>query len=425
MTPNSGVATFRITDPVRKQNSFSASITKAIHFGSSTRYGKFEEEEDKCREQQDADDDVFDDTAAAVEESPRISTTSRMANRDSATRVPSFDDSVKSETASANNLQGLLVRLSVDSCDAAVEVDNGSDRGDDDVNVREEEQEVQRLCDDCAPGESPSDVEEDEDAVASCASSARSSADVEFSFHNHGAAKTLHSGGLPSSGGHPSANTSTEEDDEEDDCTATTRPCPFEELREIISAPEYSDFHPFLNMDEQEAAIASHRSQALYEFCNTMTAKAAVSTDDLAVSSKILLHEAHRLHKIRLRAKQGTGHFGGLPLLPPHLRGATQTNSSSNHRVMDVKECDTMWQRVAHNSARDLYVEGHAFVQRRLSCMCIFSATKDDRHYHDNDGERMTRLVRQERLLMQIQQQALSGGNAHFLEPTDVVQIPW
>ena len=302
--------------------------------------------------------------------------------------------SVDSNVA-AQKAQSKESRLSVESWGAAVEVEAADDDAEELDDAAEE-------GGDELPGESPSDVEEEIGAleIQSDDSSAADDSDVECSFYNNN--KDV------------DAENDDHNDHDEDEYCSPARDrnaddCPLMEMRDIL---DETDEHPFLCIEDQAAMIASHRSQTLYDFCSSMTNQSALGSEELSISAKILLNEAHRQQKRRHASLIPAVRLGGMHLLPSHLRSVPSNSSMFSN----PDQRRVMWERVANHVARDLYVEGHSFVQRRLSCMCIFSVTRDERLYHDNDSERMQRLARQERLLAEIQEQAMQGGSRYFLD---------
>ncbi len=327
----------------------------------------------------DEPDDVPDESCEA--DSPRVSLPRN--ERNSATNCilySSHNSNNGTHFISASNLA--KSRTSVESYEGSVHLDDDDDDG--------------------TPDESrsrpPSDVEEDIEGLeigSDDSSAAADDSDVECSFQK----LSMERNDIDGDG---DASPPRERPD------FTKSDCPLQEIRPLLEA---TDEHPFLSLEDQIAAVANHRAQCLYDFCTSMTNQAALNPDDQAVAAKILVNEAHRLQAKRHASQVPVGAIGGMGMLPSHLR-----STSSLPSKMPPSQRRVMWERVGNNVARDLYVEGHSFVQRRLSCMCIFSVTKEDRMYHDNDSERMQRLARQERLLAEIKLQAMQGGNKYFYQ---------
>lgn len=335
-----------------------------------------------------------DDTADTADESPRVFIAS--AN---ATTPPGFAKEsaqfLSSLSACLSSINKSAQRCSVDSYDGP---------------IGEEDDDVLAACD---TSEVAADVVEEIEGLESGSdddSSAAADSDVDCSFQKMSA-------GHDDDDDDGDAVTPGRDDIDLEDCYGSPSlraedgsGCPLLEMRPLLEA---TDEHPYLCLEDQVANHASHKAQCLYDFCTTMVNSQSIATDDLAIAAKILVNEAHRLQTARHRSGVPALVLGGMSMLPQHLR-----HTSAQTSKMQAEQRRTMWERVGNNVARDLYVEGHAFVQRRLSCMCIFSVTKEERFYHDNDSERMQRLARQERLLGEIQEQAMRGGNRYFLHPT-------
>lgn len=337
-----------------------------------------------------------DGMADADTDSPRVFISSATS---SATTPPGF---AKESAQFLNSLSACLSsinksRCSVDSYDGL---------------IGEEEDDVRMAARDTS--DAAADVVEEIEGleIGSDDSSAAADSDVDYSFQKMSAG---HDDGDDDDG---DAITPGRDDMDLEDCygspsllrAADGSDCPLLEMRPLL---DDTDEHPYICLEDQVATHASHKAQCLYDFCTTMVNSQNIATDDLAIAAKILVNEAHRLQTARHRSGVPALALGGMSMLPQHLRHTAALASK-----MQAEQRRTMWERVGNNVARDLYVEGHGFVQRRLSCMCIFSVTKEERFYHDNDSERMQRLARQERLLGEIQQQAMLGGNRYFLHPT-------
>jgi hypothetical protein len=172
---------------------------------------------------------------------------------------------------------------------------------------------------------------------------------------------------------------------------------------EIRASLDQTNGHPYLDIYEQRAMVHQHYNDMRSQFvCTASDSISYPNLEDRHTSAKILVHEAHRLQHHRILRKMKLG-------LAP---------------TMEVDDCGVMWKRIGNSVARDLAVEDHGFVQRRLSCMCIFNPLKAERHYSDNDVDRMLRVCRQEKVLEQLHRQMRNGGNAYFLETDSAHQQP-
>jgi len=162
-----------------------------------------------------------------------------------------------------------------------------------------------------------------------------------------------------------------------------------------------------LDLEAQRQQIEWEKSQALAEYCTRMTAAQVVSENDQRVSLAILMREAHRHHR-RAAFKSGamTGGVSGKPKFP--IVGSVARPPFTT---------DFQWRQIAGNAMEDFELNGHASVQRMLSCMCIFSPASSARDYGDHEDARIGRATRQRQKLIQLQMQAARGGSGLFLEP--------
>eukprot|EP00743_Colponemidia_sp_Colp-15_P011605 GILK01012998.1.p1 GENE.GILK01012998.1~~GILK01012998.1.p1 ORF type:complete len:861 (+),score=118.80 GILK01012998.1:232-2583(+) len=147
-----------------------------------------------------------------------------------------------------------------------------------------------------------------------------------------------------------------------------------------------------LNLDEQRSIIFFYKKQRAGEYNESMITQQQLRYDLQAASIKILLNEAHRHQILQLQAAK-----------------ATQSR---------ICEANGSWKEVGFNAEDDF--EDPSFVQRRLSCMCMFTPTLANRSYQDNDGERGARIRRQHDLLMRLQTQRAMGGNPFFFESMSI-----
>jgi len=163
---------------------------------------------------------------------------------------------------------------------------------------------------------------------------------------------------------------------------------------------------PF-DLEAQRQQLEWEKSQALAEYCTRMTAAQVVSENDQRVSLAILMREAHRHHR-RAAFKSGamTGGAAGKPKFP--IVGSVARPPFTT---------DFQWRQIAGNAMEDFELNGHASVQRMLSCMCIFSPASSARDYGDHEDARIGRATRQRQKLIQLQMQAARGGSGLFLEP--------
>lgn len=83
--------------------------------------------------------------------------------------------------------------------------------------------------------------------------------------------------------------------------------------------------------------------------------------------------------------------------------------------MKNEEEINNQWRRIKLAVEQDLHIEGFVYVQRRLSCMCLFNPDTDDRHYWDNENAREQRIRRQERVLERIREQTQNGGGCFFM----------
>ncbi|KEG08074.1 hypothetical protein DQ04_08071030 [Trypanosoma grayi] len=156
------------------------------------------------------------------------------------------------------------------------------------------------------------------------------------------------------------------------------------------------DVHPFLNMDEQRSLVENERMQRQYEYFISIGQKNALPPNEVGVSSKSLLNEAHRTHISLVRRYNKMCGEKSLP---------TKDEEAINHQ----------WRCIESSVERDLYMEGFVFVQRRLSCICIFNPDSDERPYWDNEDFREQRLIRQGKVLERLAEQARKGRNPFFV----------
>ncbi|ORC92742.1 uncharacterized protein TM35_000034950 [Trypanosoma theileri] len=169
----------------------------------------------------------------------------------------------------------------------------------------------------------------------------------------------------------------------------------FDEIRDLLICTPL-DQHPFFNMDKQRSLVESERSQRQYEFFISMGQRNTLPLNEQNISSKSLLNEAHRVHVSLVRRHNKTCQDKGLPM-------------------KNEKEINRQWRCIESAVERDLYMEGTVFVQRRLSCMCIFNPDSDERPYWDSEHTREQRLQRQGRVLERLAQQAQHGQDPFFL----------
>lgn len=162
------------------------------------------------------------------------------------------------------------------------------------------------------------------------------------------------------------------------------------ERAEDSGSPAVADgAHPNLDMDVQRQQVAFEKQQRLAAHCAQMAAQHALTSEQQTVALKIVMHEAHRLQR--------------------------QRDTS-----LGAAECDRMWQVIGCAAVRDIFVEGHAFVQRRLSCMCIFNPHGGRKEYVDSDNDRLRRQANQQAVLKALRMQAACGGSDAFLKSPTV-----
>ncbi|RNF05331.1 hypothetical protein TraAM80_04638 [Trypanosoma rangeli] len=171
---------------------------------------------------------------------------------------------------------------------------------------------------------------------------------------------------------------------------------PFEEVYELLRKTTV-EMHPFLDMNEQRLLVENERMQKHYELFISMGQKHTRPLNELSIFSRCLLNEAHRVHISLVRRYNKTCQEKSLPL---------KNEQEINHQ----------WQCIKLAVEQDLYMEGFAAVQRRLSCMCIFNPSTDERPYGDNEHVRHQRLLRQECVLSRLMAQAREGGSMLFLD---------
>lgn len=150
--------------------------------------------------------------------------------------------------------------------------------------------------------------------------------------------------------------------------------------------------HPYLDMEAQQMQVMHERQQRLSEYCARMSAEQALTPAQQTVALKLVMHEAHRLQRQR--------------------------------DVLDPDTCDRMWKQIASSAVRDMFVEGHTFVQRRLSCMCIFNPHGGKKEYVDSDVDRLRRQSNQQAVLKALRMQAACGGSSAFLKAPGVEASP-
>lgn len=147
--------------------------------------------------------------------------------------------------------------------------------------------------------------------------------------------------------------------------------------------------HPFLDIEAQRVMLDYEKQQRQSEFVCRMNMETMLHGDSQELAVKLLMNEAHRQHRARIAKKQSP---------------------------LEKDDCDLLWLRLAKPVLRDFHLEGHAFVQRKMSCMCMFNPLTDDRIYGDSDNDRVERLARQSRVLQTLRAQAKTGGSAYFLQ---------
>ncbi|RNF01070.1 uncharacterized protein Tco025E_08663 [Trypanosoma conorhini] len=166
---------------------------------------------------------------------------------------------------------------------------------------------------------------------------------------------------------------------------------PFEEVYERLRKTPL-EIHPFLDMNEQRLLLENERVQRHYDVFLSMGQKHARPLNELGAFSRCLLNEAHRVHVSLVRRYNKTCQEKSLP---------PKNETEINHQ----------WQCIKLAVEQDLYMEGFAAVQRRLSCMCIFNPNTDERPYGDNENVRHQRLLRQECVLNRLMAQSRKGGS--------------
>lgn len=238
--------------------------------------------------------------------------------------------------------------------------------------------------------------------------------------------------------------------------TRTVRGSAMQIIREALEKTANTpDVHPFLDLRQQRESVAAWRHQRHVEHYLLMTRNAALHLADQQTAAKILCHEAHRLQVRRAVTfnQRHSGRGASTPERTPHTpqpkdiaaswasrerhprdarcqtpppqhamrtsplaSGATPSVSATTIREKDVNTITMQWRRIKGYVETDLEKEGYPFIQRRLSCMCMFNSQCDDRPYCDNEQYREARQRRQLELLMRLDQQELARGNPFFLE---------
>ena len=152
--------------------------------------------------------------------------------------------------------------------------------------------------------------------------------------------------------------------------------------------------HPFLDLDAQRMQVEYEKQQQLAEYCARMSAEQQLTCEEQMAALKMVMHEAHRLQ----RAKE----------------------------QLPTADCDTQWKHIGSSAVRDCYVEGHTFVQRRLSCMCIFNPNGGVKQYIDSDLDRLKRQANQQAILNTLRLQSARGDENLFLKTnvTEEIEIP-
>lgn len=159
------------------------------------------------------------------------------------------------------------------------------------------------------------------------------------------------------------------------------------EIREALEAYTPECGSPFLNMAWQRDELEKKQYLRHLEYICTMNEQSTFSRNDLLISSKLLLHEAHRLQYLCT---------AGMPH-ERHVVGAR-------------------WRRIKQLVEQDMDLHDHTFIQRRLSCMCLFNPRVLDTPYSDNEEYREQRTARQQEIIHRLQEQVKLGSNSHFLE---------
>ncbi|CAD2222352.1 hypothetical protein AGDE_14843 [Angomonas deanei] len=167
----------------------------------------------------------------------------------------------------------------------------------------------------------------------------------------------------------------------------------FDEIKEALRSCEG---HPFLNIKHQQTLRDLERMSTHVAEYTRLTNETAIRGEDRSLSLKILVREAHRLHIARVRRQIQEG--------------------KRSENALTIDEINSQWHEIADQMAVACDAGSYEFLQRRLSCMCVFNSQSDLRVYSDNDGFRIGKVNRQRDVLARLQAQEEKGGNSFFLE---------
>lgn len=145
-----------------------------------------------------------------------------------------------------------------------------------------------------------------------------------------------------------------------------------------------------LDMEEQRQQVQWHKSEAHQAFQAHYAQLAAIKQEDRIVATKLLLNEAHRMHRL---AK---------------ARGIQHTT-------------DAEWKRIAGAIDEEFATGSVTLAQRSVSCMCVFSPSSSAREYGEHEGDRHRRHMSQQNVILELSLQGRHDRSdpaaMHFLRP--------
>lgn len=203
--------------------------------------------------------------------------------------------------------------------------------------------------------------------------------------------------------------------------------------------------HPFLDLSQQRFVVEQEKSQRLLNQSIVMGYETQMTEESQQIACKGLLNLAHRHQVEQLRRRYGDGKAltaattttrmapatspllfsaahpqKSVPARYAEQRSRGRSRPSAGHAAMGESQrrsvAQEQWWSVSRFVSSDFMTEGSAFVQRRLSCMCLFNPHAEERVYSDNEAYRERRYQRQCEVLMQLQYQRATGQNPYFLQ---------